>query len=220
MKNLCNIARCLKFLSDARKGKHKAHGSDEFYVPDECLYTDEVLYVNSGTIPAKAYKGNLNIKKVIIGKDVKAIGAEAFSGCFYIENFVVEAENPYFADYDSNAIIEKESGVLIAGCHTTVIPECVTEIPARRSPVAFCPISLLTLNRSRDRESLRSGKHNRKLRKRKRARSRDLAPKQHQYDKSIVKTNPNQFRLTKQFGFVTFGAPYYLGRLPKGAIFV
>ena len=66
MKNLRNIARCLKFLSDARKGKHKAHGSDEFYVPDERPYTDEVLYVNSGTIPAKAYKGNLNIKKVII----------------------------------------------------------------------------------------------------------------------------------------------------------
>jgi hypothetical protein len=134
MKNPRNIARCLKFLSDARKGKHKAHGSDEFYVPDERPYTDEVLYVNSGTIPAKAYKGNLNIKKVIIGKDVKTIGAEAFSGCFYIESFVVEAENPHFADYNSNAIIEKKSGVLLVGCHTTVIPECVTEIV----PFAFC----------------------------------------------------------------------------------
>ena len=54
----------------------------------------------------------MNIKKVIIGKDVKTIGAEAFSGCFYIESFVVESENPYFADYDSNLIIEKESGVI------------------------------------------------------------------------------------------------------------
>jgi hypothetical protein len=134
MKNLRNIARGLKFLSDERKSKHNAHGADEFYVPTERPYTDEVLYVNSGTIPEKAYKGNLNIKKVIIGNDVKTIGAEAFSGCFYIESFVVEAENPHFADYNSNAIIEKKSGVLLVGCHTTVIPECVTEI----GPFAFC----------------------------------------------------------------------------------
>jgi hypothetical protein len=105
MKNLRNIARGLKFLSDERKSKHNAHGADEFYVPTERPYTDEVLYVNSGTIPEKAYKGNLNIKKVIIGKDVKIIGAEAFSRCFYIESFVVESENPYFADYDSNVMV-------------------------------------------------------------------------------------------------------------------
>lgn len=139
MINLRNIARGLKFLSNERKSKHKAHGSDEFYVPDERPYTDEVLHVNSETIPAKAFKENLNIKKVIIGKDVKTIGAEAFSGCFYIESFVVESENPYFADHDSDAIIEKESGVLLVGCRTTIIPECVTEI----GPFAFCGQSFL-----------------------------------------------------------------------------
>ena len=46
---------------------------------------------------------------------------------------------------------------------------------AKKSPVVFCPISSLTLNRSRDRENLPSGKRGRIPRKR--ARSRDLAPK-------------------------------------------
>ena len=126
--------RGLKFLLKERKSKHNTHGSDEFYASIERPYTDEVLHVNSEAIPAKAYKGNLNIKKVIIGKDVKTIGAEAFSGCFYIESIVVEPENPRFVDYSSNAIIDKDSGVLLVGCRTTVIPECVTEI----GPFAFC----------------------------------------------------------------------------------
>ena len=134
MINLRNVVRGLKFLLKERKSKHNTHGSDEFYAPIERPYTDEVLHVNSEAIPAKAYKGNLNIKNVIIGKDVKTIGAEAFSGCFYIESIVVEPENPRFADYNSNAIIDKESGILLVGCRTTVIPECVTGI----GPFAFC----------------------------------------------------------------------------------
>ena len=48
------------------------------------------------------------------------------------------------------------------------------------SPVVFCPISLLTLSQSKDKESLQNGKHSKKPRKRKRAGSRDLAPKQRQ----------------------------------------
>ena len=50
------------------------------------------------------------------------------------------------------------------------------------SPVAFCQISLLTLNRNKGKESLQSGKHNKNPLKRKRARSRDLAPKQRQIE--------------------------------------
>lgn len=130
---LCDVVRGLKFLYGERKSKRKC-GSDEFYVPTGRPYTDEVLYANSKTISEKAYKGNLNIKKVVIGKDVKTIGAEAFSGCFYIESIVVEPENPRFADYNSNAIIDKKTGVLLVGCGSTVIPECVTEI----GPFAFC----------------------------------------------------------------------------------
>ena len=58
---------------------------------------------------------------------------------------------------------------------------------AKRLPVAFCPISSLTSNRSRGRESLPNGRHNKNPLKRKRARSRDLAPKQHQFVSLIVK---------------------------------
>ena len=58
---------------------------------------------------------------------------------------------------------------------------------AKRSPVVFCPISSLTSNRSRGRERLPNGRHNKKPRKRKRARSRDLAPKQRHYEILIVK---------------------------------
>ena len=58
---------------------------------------------------------------------------------------------------------------------------------AKKSPVVFCLILWLTLNPSRDRKSLKSGKHNKNPTKRKRARSRDLAPKQRQFVSLIVK---------------------------------
>lgn len=48
-----------------------------------------------------------------------------------------------------------------------------------RSPVVSFRILSLTMSRSRDRRSLPSGKQSKKLSKRKRARSPDLAPKQH-----------------------------------------
>ena len=67
--------------------------------------------------------------------------------------------------------------------HIPQIPERIRKEIAR----CLCPILLLTLNPSKGRESLPNGNHNKKPRKSKRARSRDLPPKRRQTEQLIVK---------------------------------
>ena len=99
---------------------------------DKC--TNETLTINTTSIPPQKYKGNTRIKKIYIGKEVEVIGAEAFSGCSRLESIEVDADNARFTDGGCNAIIDKKTGVLLAGCYTTVIPEIVKEV----GPFAFC----------------------------------------------------------------------------------
>ena len=95
----------------------------------------DVIFINNETILDKEYKGNLHIEKIKIGKDVKTIGAEAFAMCSNLKSIEVDVKNEYFTSANgANAIIDKTSGVLLVGCQTTIIPECVTEI----GPFAFC----------------------------------------------------------------------------------
>ena len=98
------------------------------------MITDSI-FINSETIFEREYKGKFHIEKIKIGKDVKNIGAEAFAMCPNLKSIEVDVKNEYFTSANgSNAIIDKINGVLIVGCQTTAIPECVTEI----GPFAFC----------------------------------------------------------------------------------
>jgi len=66
---------------------------------------------------------------ITIPASVTSIGYAAFAGCSNLATMTVDAGN---TKYDSrngcNAIIEKESNTLIAGCKNTIIPDDVTNI--------------------------------------------------------------------------------------------
>ena len=68
-----------------------------------------------------------SLKTIYIPKAVRY--ASAFSGCSSLESIVVDAANPYLDSRNNcNAIIEKSTNKLIAGCTNTVIPEDVVAI--------------------------------------------------------------------------------------------
>ena len=74
---------------------------------------NELLIINNDKISERKYKGNLSIKKIYIGKDVKKIGAEAFSMCSNLESIEVDENNQWFTSGNGcNAIIDK-NGVII-----------------------------------------------------------------------------------------------------------
>ncbi len=94
-----------------------------------------ILFVDAMKIPEIAYKGNSSIRKIHIGKNVRFIGAEAFSMCTNLESIEVDEDNRWFTSKNGcNAIIDKASGVLLAGCYKTEIPVYVKEIGS----FAFC----------------------------------------------------------------------------------
>ena len=93
------------------------------------------------SIGASAFSGCRGLTSVTIPSSVTSIGVLAFYFCSGLTSIVVEEGN---RNYDSrnkcNAIIEKASNKLIAGCNTTTIPSSVTSIGA----CAFCYFSGLT----------------------------------------------------------------------------
>ncbi len=88
------------------------------------------------TIPASvtsignyAFNFCSGLTAVTIPASVKRIGVEAFSYCSNIATMTVEAGNKVYDSRNScNAIIEKETNTLIAGCKNTKIPDDVTGI--------------------------------------------------------------------------------------------
>ena len=70
-----------------------------------------------------------NLTSVTIPNSVTSIGNRAFGGCTNLTSLIVEKENSrYDSRNDCNAIIEKESNTLIAGCKKTIIPNTVTSL--------------------------------------------------------------------------------------------
>ena len=92
--------------------------------------------INTITIPEKVkyiedYAFNYcdNLVSITIPAGVVNIGKGILSYCRKLESIIVNEENPaYDSRNDCNAIIDKESNALIAGCATTVIPEDVVSI--------------------------------------------------------------------------------------------
>ena len=66
---------------------------------------------------------------ITIPASVMSIGYSAFSGCSGLTSITVEAGNMVYDNRDNcNAIIEKETNMLISGCENTKIPASVTGI--------------------------------------------------------------------------------------------
>ena len=87
------------------------------------------------------FQGCSSLVSIAIPKNVTSISSSAFNNCSSLNAIVVAEDN---ATYDSreecNAIIEKNSNTLIAGCYTTIIPTNILHI----GESAFCGCTNLT----------------------------------------------------------------------------
>jgi len=81
------------------------------------------------TIGDEAFRSCPGLTSISIPTSVNSIGEAAFSDCSDLTSIVVESGNSvYDSRNNCNAIIEKATNTLIAGCRNTFIPESVTTI--------------------------------------------------------------------------------------------
>jgi hypothetical protein len=93
------------------------------------------------TIGDSAFKNCSALTSVVIGKSVNEIYPNSFTDCTSLASIVVSDGNKkYDSRNNCNAIIEKTSNALIAGCKNTIIPNTVTSI----GEDAFAGIETLT----------------------------------------------------------------------------
>lgn len=115
----------ITFESESANPCYRAHrlflnGSEviELVIPDSVT-----------AIRSFAFTGCTAINSVSIPSTVTTIEAASFSNCPAITAITIDSGNPAYDSRDScNAIISTATGVLIAGCRNTVIPNTVTEI--------------------------------------------------------------------------------------------
>ena len=76
-----------------------------------------------------AFSGCSGLTSITIPDSVTSIGNYAFSGCSGLASLFVNDGNPVYNSRNGcNAIIETGTGVLVAGCRNTIIPDSVTSI--------------------------------------------------------------------------------------------
>ena len=100
------------------------------YAFQRCSRLTWVTIPNSVTeIGSGAFRGCSGLTSLTIPNSVTYIGEEAFSGCRGLEQILVDSGNSNYDSRDNcNAIIEKSTNTLIAGCKNTIIPNSVTWI--------------------------------------------------------------------------------------------
>ena len=76
-----------------------------------------------------AFSDCSGLTSISIPEGVTSIGGSAFEGCSGLTTIKVDSNNKkYDSRNNCNAIIDKETNTLIAGCKNTIIPEGVTSI--------------------------------------------------------------------------------------------
>ena len=93
------------------------------------------------SIGNSAFSGCSGLTSITIPNSVTSIGAFVFQDCSGLTSIIVESGNTEYDSRDNcNAIIEKSSNTLIAGCKNSTIPNSVTSIGS----YAFYSCSVLT----------------------------------------------------------------------------
>lgn len=98
------------------------------------LTTVQSIVIENGVewIEDYAFEGCVNLKSIYIPASVEDIGKGLFSNCFQLTEIVVDSLNVcYDSREQSNAIIDSEKNILLAGCLATKIPASVTAIGER-----------------------------------------------------------------------------------------
>ena len=81
------------------------------------------------SIGESAFRGCTSLTNITIPKSVTSIGERAFEGCVNLESIVVEDGNAYYDSREGcNAIIEKATNEIIAGCKNTICLNSVISI--------------------------------------------------------------------------------------------
>ena len=97
-------------------------------ISDRCFINDvslDTIIIPEGVeeICNEAFFGCSSLKYVHIPATVKKIGLRVFAYCNALSTIVVDPDNPVYDSRDNcNAIIEKSTGRLVAGCQSTIIP--------------------------------------------------------------------------------------------------
>ncbi len=96
----------------------------------ECYSLPSIEIPNSVTaIGEEAFYGCSLLNSIAIPNSVNSIGKKAFCACFGLTSMMVAPDNQYYDSRNGcNAIIEKVTNTLVAGCKNTVIPQSVVAI--------------------------------------------------------------------------------------------
>ena len=95
-----------------------------------CIYLTSInIPANVTTIGNEAFGNCTGLTSINIPASVTSIGYWAFINCIGLESISVASDNTIYDSRDNcNAIIEKATNTLIAGCKNTMIPNTVTSI--------------------------------------------------------------------------------------------
>ena len=137
-------------------GKHTFYGCtglSSIIIPEEVtnigltafMYCSELKSLtipsNTSTIGKNAFGNCTGLSEIVIPKSVTSMPNSCFMGCSGLQSIIVESGNTVYDSRNGcNAIIKTESGELITGCKSTVIPKDVTAI----AQCAFMNIKSLT----------------------------------------------------------------------------
>ena len=95
-------------------------------------------------IGKSAFSGCSSLTSITIPNSVTSIGVGIFAGCKALTSISIKSANPYYDSRDNcNAIIEKATNTLIAGCQNTIIPNSVTSI--EDYALSSIPITSITI---------------------------------------------------------------------------
>ncbi|MBO7245874.1 MAG: leucine-rich repeat domain-containing protein [Clostridia bacterium] len=95
-----------------------------------CTALKDVKLSKELTMMTRIFDGCVSLESIYIPARVRSIFSDEFIDCTSLREIIVDADNPYYYS-EGNCIIDRQTGVLVKGCKTSVIPDGVTAIGER-----------------------------------------------------------------------------------------